>query len=160
MFTNSFFRSFKRFGPISTSHRQFRAAELRESSRCAWIHGYGRIVEIEFAGSRLDERGWIVDYGDLRHIKDWIESEWDHRTLISSQDPLLNELQALHDLGGININVMDASKGYGPGIEQSCKYIFDYVDEWIYNRTHQRCWVQSVKISEHENNWSMYERPL
>lgn len=150
--------STKRFGPTSTGHRQYLASKIENSKSCSMIHGYGRVVEITFGGSELDERGWLVNYGGLKEVKQWLETEWDHRTLISSNDPLIPELLKLEEIGGININIMDAEKGYGPGIEQSCKYVFDWVDNWIQKEYEGRCWVQSVRIWEHENNSSIYTR--
>ena len=47
---------------------------------------------------------------------------------------------------------MDISKGWGPGIEASCKFVYDYVDQWTKNTTNSRIWVQKVQIWEHENN--------
>lgn len=143
--------STKRFGPISTGHRQW-----RHNGHCAFVHGYGRIVEIVFGAEELDARGWVVDFGDLRDVKKWLEEEWDHRVLLAYDDPLLEEFKALDEKGGIDINILPPE--YGPGIEQSCKYVFDNVDEIINEKTHERCWVESVRIWEHENNSAFYER--
>lgn len=142
--------STKRIGPISTGHRQW-----RDDGHCAFMHGYGRYVEVTFGCSELDEKGWVVDFGSLKGFKKWLESQWDHRTLISSEDPELKHLKDLHMRHLIDINVMDASKGHGPGIEQSCKFVYDYLDPWIRLETKHRCWVKSVRIWEHENNSAM-----
>ena len=61
------FTSSKRFGPISTGHRQWRA-----QNHCSFVHGYGRFVEITFGCYQRDERGWVVDFGDLRDVKKWL----------------------------------------------------------------------------------------
>ena len=58
------FKSTKRFGPITTGHRQW-----RDSGHCSYIHGYGRYVRLTFEASQLDERGWVMDFGDLKDIK-------------------------------------------------------------------------------------------
>lgn len=145
------FYSTKRFGPISTGHRQW-----RHDGHCSYAHGYGRTVKIIFGASYLDERGWVVDFGDLREVKKWLEEEWDHRLLLAEDDPLLSQFIDLHNKGGVEVNVMQAP--YGPGIELSCKYVYDYVDSFIREKTNGRCWVQSVEIWEHENNSAIYER--
>lgn len=147
------FFSTKRFGPISTGHRQW-----RDSGHCAYVHGYGRIVKVEFGCTELDDKGWVVDFGGLKEFKKWLESEWDHRLLISSEDPELNEFQQQHERGIIDLNVMDAGKGYGPGIEQSAKYVFDNLEAQIQQMYGGRCWVESVEIWEHENNSAGYRR--
>ena len=146
--SNKYF-STKRFGPISTGHRQYKS-----DTHCRWVHGYRRIVEIVFWGSELDERGWVVDFGDLRDVKTWLESEWDHRVLIAHDDPHLGLLQMLEEADVINLNVLPPE--YGPGIELSCKYVYDKVDQLVKTKTNNRCGVHSVRIWEHENNSAIY----
>lgn len=143
--------STKRFGPISTGHRQPRA-----SNHCKFIHGYGRIVIIKFGCSRLDERGWVVDFGSLKWVREWLEREWDHRVLIAHDDPQLRELKNMHDLGLIDLNVVP--EGYGPGIEDSARYVFNSVQDKISTLTNKRCWVESVEVWEHENNSAICQR--
>ena len=145
------FYSTKRFGPISTGHRQW-----KHNGHCSFAHGYGRIVKIIFGGYKLDEKGWVVDFGALKPIKQFLEQEWDHRLLLAADDPLLEDFLALHEKGGCNINVMHPP--YGPGIELSCAYVFDFADTLVIEGTNGRCWVQSVEIWEHENNSAIYER--
>lgn len=151
--------STKKFGPISVGHRQPLAAETRDSARCMWAHGYGREIEFTFIATELDARGWVVDYGGLRPVKDWIESQWDHRLLLTDTDPLLYKFQELDMLGGVNINIMDSSKGWGPGIEQSCKFLFDNINTMIQNMTSDRCEIYSVRVWEHALNSSIYINP-
>jgi 6-pyruvoyltetrahydropterin/6-carboxytetrahydropterin synthase len=143
------FTSTKRFGPISTGHRQW-----KHDGHCSYVHGYGRIVEITFQSKELDCRGWVMDFGNLKEVKNWFDEEWDHRVLLAYNDPLLNEFKYLADLGGIDINILP--KKYGPGIEQSCKYVFDETTPIIKRLTSNRVWISKVKIFEHENNWAEY----
>lgn len=147
------FLSTKRFGPISTGHRQW-----RDDGHCAFLHGYGRTVKVEFSGSHLDEKMWMVDFGALRGLKQWLESEWDHRMLIASDDPELETFKDLHDRGILSLNILDVTKGYGPGIEASCKYVYDKFDAEVRAQTQGRCWVESVEIWEHENNSAIYRK--
>lgn len=46
------FKSTKRFGPITTNHRNWHAAfnANRNSQKCSFIHGYSRYCEIVFVG--------------------------------------------------------------------------------------------------------------
>lgn len=148
------FSSTKRFGPISTGHRQW-----RDDGHCAYLHGYGRTVKVEFSGSHLDEKMWMVDFGALRGLKAWLEGEFDHRMLIASDDPELATLMELDAKGIISINVLDVNQGYGPGIEASCKYIFDHFDAEVRKMTQGRCWVVQVEQWEHENNSAIYKAP-
>ena len=143
------FSSSKRIGPISTGHRQW-----KDNGHCSFVHGYGRYVEFTFACKRTDHRGWVMDFGDLKDVKKWLEDEWDHRLLLAYDDPLLEDFKQLHEKGGVNLNVMP--EGYGPGIEDSCKYVYDKVNPMIKEKTQGRAWVENVRIYEHEKNWADY----
>ena len=143
------FKSTKRFGPISTGHRQW-----KHKGHCSYVHGYGRYVRLTFEASELDERGWVMDFGDLKDVKKWIEAEWDHRVLIASDDPLLPQLKELESHGGILLNVLP--DGYYPGIEESCRYLYDMLSPMIQKKTNNRVEITRVEILEHENNSGEY----
>ena len=143
------FKSTKRFGPISTGHRQW-----KHKGHCSYVHGYGRYVSLTFESSELDERGWVMDFGDLKDVKYLIEAEWDHRVLIASDDPLLPQLKELESHGGILLNVLP--DGYYPGIEESCRYLYDMLSPMIQKKTNNRVEITRVEIWEHENNSGEY----
>ena len=143
------FKSTKRFGPISTGHRQW-----KHKGHCSYVHGYGRYVRLTFEASELDARGWVMDFGDLKDIKRWIEAEWDHKVLIASDDPLLQQLKELESHGGILLNVLP--DGYYPGIEESCRYLYDMLSPMIQKKTNNRVEITRVEIWEHENNSGEY----
>ena len=143
------FSSSKRIGPISTGHRQW-----KDKGHCSFVHGYGRYVEFTFHCLERDEKGWVMDFGDLKDVKKWLEEQWDHRLLIAHDDPLVGLFEGLHKVGGVNLNVMP--EGYGPGIEDSCKWVYDNVSPMILEKTNNRVWLDCVRVYEHENNWAQY----
>lgn len=143
--------STKKFGPISTGHRQW-----RDDGHCKYVHGYGRYVQITFTGE-LDHKQWVMDFGFLGEVKQWLEEQWDHRLLLASDDPNLEDFKKMHQLGTMNINIMDVEKGYGPGIEASCKFVYDYANDWTQKQTKGRVEVKRVEIWEHEKNSAIYE---
>ena len=145
------FSSSKKIGPISTGHRQW-----KDDDHCKFVHGYGRYVEFTFCCEERDERGWVMDFGDLKDIKRWIEAEWDHKVLIASDDPLLQQLKELESHGGILLNVLP--DGYYPGIEESCRYLYDMLSPMIQKKTNNRVEITRVEIWEHENNSGEYVR--
>ena len=144
------FQSTKKLGPISVGHRQW-----RDKGHCAWVHGYGRYIQFTFEGE-LDERQWVMDFGDLRDVKQWLEEQWDHRLLLASDDPHLGQFQNMHSLGTMSINIMDVDKGWGPGIEASCKFVYDHVQPIIAQKTNGRVTLTKVEIWEHERNSAVY----
>jgi 6-pyruvoyltetrahydropterin/6-carboxytetrahydropterin synthase len=55
--------------------------------KCAGTHGHGYLVEIELTAPNLDRFGMIVDFNNLKPVKDWIDTNLDHAMLLSPQDP-------------------------------------------------------------------------
>jgi len=143
------FTSSKKIGPISTGHRQW-----KDKGHCSFVHGYGRYVVFTFACTERDDKGWVMDFGDLRDVKEWIEDQWDHRLLIAHDDPLLKDFKKIESKGGVDLHVMP--EGYGPGIEDSCKWLYDNINPMIKLLTGGRAWIQKVRVYEHENNWAEY----
>ena len=143
------FTSSKRFGPISVAHRQWKS-----DSHCRYIHGYGRLIDITFHCKERDEKGWVMDFGNLKDVKAWICEKWDHKLLIAHDDPELGKLWQLDQDGVVSLFV--TPEGYGPGIEDSCKFIFDKVGEIIRIKTNERVGIKKVRIYEHEKNWAEY----
>ena len=144
------FTSSKRFGPISVGHRQWKS-----SSHCSFVHGYGRVVDITVACKERDSKGWVMDFGGLKEIKQWLWDKWDHKLLIANDDPLISTFHELHIAKGCDLMVMP--EGYGPGIEDSCKYLFDKIGDMVRVQTNKRVRVKKVRIYEHEYNWAEYE---
>jgi len=97
-----------------------------------------------------------MDFGDLKWVKKWLEDQWDHRMLIASDDPYLKLFKELHEMDAISMNVMDVTKGWGPGIEASCKFVFDNINPKIQELTNNRVWIDTVEIYEHEFNSAFY----
>ena len=96
------FKSSKKIGPISTGHRQW-----KDDGHCSFVHGYGRYVEFTFACEERDERDWVMDFGDLRDVKKWLEEQWDHRLLLAHDDPFIGLFEGLHKVGVANINIIN-----------------------------------------------------
>ena len=143
------YRSTKKIGPISTGHRQW-----RDDGHCSYVHGYGRYVQFTFASDALDHRGWVMDFGGLKGVKKWLEEQWDHKVLVAHDDPALLRLRELEKEDIVKLNVMPEE--YGPGIEDSCRYVFDYANPEIISQTNGRVWIERVRIWEHENNYAEY----
>lgn len=154
------FKSTKKMGPISTCHRNWHAAlnEKRDSRHCSYIHGYGRYIEFTFSGT-YDACQWIVDFGNLKDVKKWLEEQWDHAVLVSSDDPEMETLEELHNKNLIKLTVIDVDNGleWGPGMEGSCKHVYDSVSPIIFDKTNGRAWISKIQIWEHENNSAIYE---
>jgi 6-pyruvoyltetrahydropterin/6-carboxytetrahydropterin synthase len=140
------FRSTKTFTHaqgLSCAFRQWRA-----DSHCRLIHGYAIQVRIEFEGE-LDERNWVVDFGSLKPLKALLEETFDHRLLVAKDDPQIDELTYLEQLGLANVVVLEK----GVGCERFAEYVFEMASEWLTSiGLSARVRVAQVEISEHGGN--------
>ena len=67
----------KRFD-FSASHQ---LTHLAREHPCARLHGHNYCVVVELADDSLDERGFVLDYGELAFVKEYVEQTLDHRHL-------------------------------------------------------------------------------
>ena len=68
---------------------------LNYQGKCRHLHGHNARAVITITGERLDERGMLHDFNDIkRRVKEWIDSEIDHNMLLHKDDPVLPALRA------------------------------------------------------------------
>lgn len=63
---------------FSASHQ---LKELPDDHPCARLHGHNYIVEVELQSKKLDKKGFVRDYTELKTLKDMIDTNLDHRHL-------------------------------------------------------------------------------
>ena len=99
--------------------REFAAAHfLRDyNGPCEHIHGHNYLVEVVVRGSKLDDRGLLVDFRDLKAWLDEVIKEMDHT--------LLNDLPAFD--------------GRSPTSEA--------IAEYIYRRVQPRAEAHGVRLA-------------
>lgn len=155
------YQSTKKFGPITTTHRNWHAAENenRNSRKCSLIHGYSRYVEVTFQGE-LDNHGWVYDFGLCKEMKQLLEDNWDHKVLIASDDPELPYLLEAQERGLMDVTIMNILHGWTPAIEGSAKWCFDKFQEIVDKYTDGRVQIVKVQVWEHENNSASYVRSM
>lgn len=62
---------------FSASHQ---LAGLPPEHQCSRLHGHNYTVRVELTGT-VREPGFVLDYGELGFVKDFLDREWDHRHL-------------------------------------------------------------------------------
>ena len=139
------FLSSKKYGHergLSAAFRQWRAV-----SHCRFMHGYSLEFEFVFGTHALDENNWVVDFGSLKNLEAWLRLNFDHKTLVASDDPMYSHFEGMHENGIIDMVTVE-----GTGCEMFAKIAMDYSDEFIQKITENRCWVESVTVREHGAN--------
>lgn len=67
---------------------------LNYEGQCRHLHGHNGRVEVDIESEKLDERGMVHDFSDIKEaIKGWIDANLDHRMLLHSDDPMLPVLK-------------------------------------------------------------------
>lgn len=152
-------KSTKKFKYLPCGHAQWFDKEPDGSpGECASVHGYDREVEFTFAGD-VDEMGWIVPFGELKAVKDFLEYYFDHVTVLPANDPRLDKLCSVHselmEEGGIlgTLRILPS----GVSMEMSSLFVWEHVNHYIYKITDGRCYVAKVQIFEHDRNSGILE---
>ena len=69
---------------------------LEYGGKCRHLHGHNGRAVIVLEGERLDERGMLVDFTEIKAaLRTWIDSELDHRMILRQDDPALPHLRGL-----------------------------------------------------------------
>lgn len=142
--------STKTFSNLPCAHRQH-----RHKGNCALVHGYSRSYHLVFAAQTLDQCGFVVDFGDLKELKSWLDMMFDHTLLLNADDPLLPAFQEIEKQGGAAIRIMP----YGVGMEGSAQLVCEHADHLVRLKTKGRCWVVSVEARENDKNSAIYVNP-
>ena len=91
---------------------------LDYSGKCRHLHGHNGIAVIVLEGRELDERGMLVDFGEIkRHVQGWVDENLDHNMLLRRDDPLVAVLRER----GERFFLMEAN----PTAENIARLIYD-----------------------------------
>ncbi len=139
------FQSTKILEGYSTTFRQWKA-----ESHCKYLHGYSLRFKVIFEGD-LDERGWVVDFGSFKKIKQKMKDLFDHTTIMALDDPRLWDFNnlAYHDL--IQLRTMEAV-----GCEKFAEVVFNMIQTEFKHQ--ERVKVVSVECFENNTNSAIYKR--
>ena len=123
----------------------------KAKSHCKFLHGYRLTAKFWFGANQLDDNHWVVDFGNLDHLKKLLKNQFDHTTVIDKSDPYIESFKGLDGAGVLDLKVMD-----GVGIEKFAEYCFKVSNDFISEQSEGRCWVDKVEVFEHENNSAIY----
>jgi 6-pyruvoyltetrahydropterin/6-carboxytetrahydropterin synthase len=140
------FTSTKRFTGFPCTHRQWKA-----ESHCRFVHGYSREFYFEFAATSLTKEQWVVDFGGLKEIKEWLTYMFDHTFLVAQDDPFLEDFKKLDASGVLQLRILPNA-----GMEGTAEFVYHYVNQKIQDLTQNRAWVVKVEVRENEKNSAIF----
>jgi 6-pyruvoyltetrahydropterin/6-carboxytetrahydropterin synthase len=133
---------------LSCAFRQWKA-----DSHCHLLHGYAIAVKLVFEADSLDEKSWVMDFGGLKEVKQWLQDNFDHKLLVAKDDPMKDQILNLHRCGIADVVVVDRV-----GCESFAEMIYNYVEVWLTEKGCVR--LVSVEVKEHGANSAIYNGRL
>lgn len=116
---------------------------LNYEGKCRDLHGHNGRAEIELVAERLDRRGMVRDFTEIkRSIQGWIDSELDHKMILNAKDPVIPLLRKLKE----PLYLIDEN----PTAEALARMIYDQTKRMGFP-------VRSVRLWETDSSFAMYQ---
>lgn len=143
----------KEYVDIPFAHRQH-----EHHGHCSLIHGHNWSFVVHFTADKLDNNGFVVDFGDIRFIKLILNGMFDHALVLNQNDPKLSFLRQTLASEFANITVVPNC-----GAEGLAKLVHAVVNEelaaekpWDVAKRGLRCF--SVVVKEDSKNSATYTK--
>jgi 6-pyruvoyltetrahydropterin/6-carboxytetrahydropterin synthase len=92
---------------------------LNYDGKCQFLHGHNGRAVIALESDRLDARGMVLDFSDIKRVvSTWIDEHLDHRMILCREDPAVPALRQL----GEPMHLIDAN----PTAENIARLIFEF----------------------------------
>jgi 6-pyruvoyltetrahydropterin/6-carboxytetrahydropterin synthase len=140
----------KIYRDIPLSHRQ-----PKHTGRCSRIHGHSWSITLTFASKELDENGFVVDFGELHYLGDWIDENLDHATVVCKSDPRIEEIRALAQSGLLKITEVEHAS-----CEGIAEHLFNIFNRLVRQKTQNRAWIQKILLEEDSRNSATFKPDL
>ncbi len=137
----------KTYRDIPLSHRQ-----PFHEGRCARLHGHSWAITLTFEASELDENGFVIDFGELHFIEDWIDENLDHGMILAQNDPREKELKELNASGLLKVTWVESAS-----CEGIARFLFDTFAPMVSAQSQDRVRLHSVHLEEDSRNSATYQ---
>ena len=107
------------------------------TGKCNNNHGHSYRIVLQIETEVLDDRDMVIDFNETKVLKEWIDKNLDHASILWKEDPLIPMLQQLNN----KLYITEQS----PTSEHLAKIILQKAIE-IFNSDRVR--VHSIEINE------------
>ncbi len=116
---------------------------LNFDGKCKYLHGQNGRVIITMESAGLDQRGMVLDFGEIKRlVSAWIDEHLDHRMILHREDPVADVLAKM----GEPLYLIDAN----PTAENLARLIFEHARR-------QGFPVVAVKLWETPKCYAIYD---
>jgi len=134
----------------------------KAQSHCRFIHGYALSFKLTFecADGERCENGWVINFGGLKPLKEWLCHMFDHTTLIAQDDPALHLFEDLN-VDKMHGKLIDLRIVPAVGCEAFARLVYERVSFMLQNRElgDTRARIVEVEVREHGANSAIYRAP-
>jgi 6-pyruvoyltetrahydropterin/6-carboxytetrahydropterin synthase len=115
---------------------------MNYEGKCRHPHGHNGILEIELSSPSLDDRGMVVDFGEVKaRLVRFVDDKLDHTMLLRFDDPLVKVLEDL----GEKPHVMSEN----PTAENIAKLVYSEARSWGLPIVAVRLWETHDAFAEY-----------
>lgn len=132
----------KRYVDIPFAHRQH-----LHKGHCSRIHGHNWDIKLTFGCLELDSNGFVVDFGKLKYIKQYLQENLDHACVFSSQDPLAKEI-----IGSAPEGIYKPYWVENASCEGLAQHLFTEFSNLLGEQEGDRVWIAEIELFEDQKN--------
>ena len=138
----------KTYTDIPFAHRQH-----NHDGHCSYIHGHNWSFKFTFGCHKLDDNGFVMDFGKMKFIRDWIDINLDHAFVYNKDDETATQLMGQYS-GLFKPYAVDSCSAEG-----LAKHLFTVFKKQVHDETNTRVYLLSVEVMEDSKNTAKYEKP-
>lgn len=141
----------KRYDDLTFTHRAH-----NHDGHCRNVHGHCASVEVTFSALKKDGDGFVVDFGKMKWVNEFITELMDHTLLINEDDPYVGDFKKFNGVFRcFDIRVVPSNS-----CEGMAKYLFEQIDKRIpgniLDATARQVRVERLCFYEDSRNYSTY----
>lgn len=124
-------------------------------THCRDPHGYALSFKFTFGALMLDPNNWVLNFGGLKPLKEWLCENFDHRTILAEGDPLLEELTPIYEKHGfapINVLPFVGCEGFASYAAEAAERLV--IPPW--DRDNRGLRLVEVEVREHGANSAIW----
>lgn len=149
----------KKFANFPFAHRQ-----PAHPGHCRLIHGHNWAFVFTFGCKHLEPgTEFVVDFGDLKWLKAWLEERFDHTLVLNQDDPMLEFLKNVLVNTFLDPSHTDQKCELAKitcvpncGAEGLAAYLYREINCELFVRYQGRVFLHSVSVEEDEKNSAAY----
>lgn len=149
----------KIYTDIPFAHRQ-----PNHAGHCAFIHGHNWTFEFTFGCKQTDACDFVLDFGSLGWLKNWLDDKFDHTLVLNQSDPYL---KYFHEVLIGNTAFFRSATPFAKitvvpscSCEGLCKYLASWISIQLYALYKYSIFLVSVTVRENSKNFATLDLQL